>query len=98
MALPWTGQRQRQMNCSPDEFRRALVQAFGAEVSGDQQVLWLTRGPVTLAFRMRPETGRQLGLLHIAALRVDIAVERGDESAVTALLSEVDRATLRGGG
>jgi len=90
------------MNCTPAEFRRALLQAFGTDVSGDLQVLRLTRGPVTLAFRMRPEAGRQLGLLHIAALHVDIAVERGDEMpderAVTALLTEVDRATLRGGG
>lgn len=93
------------MNCTPAEFRRALVQAFGTEVSGDLKVLRLRRGPVTLAFRMHPEAGRQLGLLHIAALHVDISVEHGedsddsdDHSAVTALLAEVDRATLRGGG
>lgn len=100
--FPWSKQRQRVMNCTPAEFRRVLVQAFGVEVSGDLQVLRLTRDTVTLAFRMRPEAGRQLGLLHIAELHVDIAVERGDErvddSAVTALLAEVDRATLRGGG
>lgn len=102
MALPWSRQRQRVMNCSPAEFRRVLLQAFGNEVSGDLQLLRLTRGAVTLVFRMHPEAGRQLGLLHIAALHVDIAVEYGDESvddsAVTALLAEVDRATLRGGG
>ncbi len=106
MALPWSRQRQRVMNCTPAEFQRALVQVFGSEISGEPPLLRLTRGALTLAFQMRPEAGRQLGLLHIAALHVDISVERGDEgsgepvedSAVTALLAEFDRATLRGGG
>lgn len=98
MALPWTRQRQRTMNSSPAEFRRVLVQAFGAAVSGDDKLLRLATPDAELFFRMMPSSGRQLGLLHIAALQVEIGVERGDDAAVARLLAQVNRATLRGGG
>ncbi len=98
MTLPWSGQRQRMMNSTPAEFRRALQQAFGTAVSGDDAVLRVRTPDAVLCFQMTVLPGQNLGLLHIAALRLEIVVECGEAEAVDRLLAQVDRATLRGGG
>jgi len=88
----------RQMSSTPEEFRRALSQAFGAAVSEDASGLLLSVGGVQLHFALRSENARQIGALQLATLRVEISVLGGDEVAAKELLARVDRATQRGGG
>lgn len=86
------------MSSTPAEFRRALTQAFGAAVTADANGLILTEGGVRLHFALQPEKTRQIGVLKLAALRLEISVQEGDEAAAQKLLARVDRATQRGGG
>lgn len=86
------------MNSTPEEFRRALSQAFGDAVSEDASGLLLVEGKVQLHFALQREKARQIGALQLASLRLEISVREGDEVAAAALLARVDRATQRGGG
>jgi len=95
---PWSGERRREMSSTPAEFRRALVQAFGAAVSEDPDGLLLAQQGVRLHFALAPLPPRQIGALQLARLQVDIAVQAGTPEAAEKLLARVDRATQRGGG
>ncbi len=86
------------MSSTPAEFRRALVQAFGAAVSGADDEVLLAVGGVCLHFGLRPLPPRQIGALQLARLQVDIAVRAGTPAGAEELLTRVDRATQRGGG
>lgn len=86
------------MNGTPDEFRRALVQAFGDAVSATADGALLTLEGTCLHFSMSSLAPLKIGALHMAMLRVEINVRQGDQAAVEKLLARVDRATLRGGG
>jgi len=97
-AFPWSGERVRQMNSSPAEFRRALVQAFGEAVSETADGVLLSVGEVRILFVLNSLPPRKIGALQISALRVEIRVQSGESPATERLLAQVDRATLRGGG
>lgn len=86
------------MNSTPAEFQRTLNQAFAGAVFEDEAGLLLALDGVQMHFALTGEKGRQIGALHIASLRVEITVRKGDAAAANALLARVDRATLRGGG
>lgn len=86
------------MNSTSSEFRRAMVQAFGAAVSEDASGVLLSVDGVQLHFALFSEAPRNIGALQIAMLRVDISVRHGDATAANKLLARVDRATQRGGG
>lgn len=88
----------RLMNTTAAEFRRALVQAFGPAVTDTGAGLQLAVDGVQLHFALQRESSHRVGALQLALLRVEISVQRGDETAVANLLARVDRATLRGGG
>lgn len=88
----------RLMNATPEEFRRALVQAFGAAVSESGGGLLLTVEKAQLHFALKRENSHRIGALQLAMLRVEIDVRSGDEEAAEKLLARVDRATQRGGG
>lgn len=88
----------RQMNATPEEFRRALVQAFGAAVSDSPDGLLLDMEGVQLHFALTREAAHRIGALQLAMLRVEVSVRQGAGEAATELLARVDRATLRGGG
>jgi len=96
--FPWSASRVRRMNSSIEEFRRALVQAFGAAVSDTAAGLLLTDEGVQLHFALVPEGLHRIGALQLAMLRVEISVLSGDEPAAEKLIARVDRATQRGGG
>ncbi|MDP3538507.1 MAG: hypothetical protein Q8S26_07355 [Azonexus sp.] len=86
------------MSSTPEEFRRALVQAFGNAVSDDKDGLLLSNGGARLHFALFSETPKRIGALQLAKLRVEISVLAGDAALASELLARVDRATLRGGG
>jgi len=86
------------MTCTADEFRRALVAAFGAAVSSTPNGLLLAGRDASLTFTVREQPPLRLAALQLSTLRVEIGVHAGDEPAVQNLLAQVDRATLRGGG
>ena len=86
------------MNSTPAEFTRAMRLAFGQALSEAPSGLLLSTPDSTLHFALTSETPRKIGALHIASLRVEISVQRGDEAAAQKLLAQVDHATLRGGG
>lgn len=86
------------MNSTPAEFRRALVQAFGAAVSETADGLLLAVDNVRLHFALTSRAPRKIGALELAVLDVQINVCDGTAAAVEKLLSRVDRATQRGGG
>ena len=86
------------MNSSVEEFRRALVQAFGAAVSDTATGLLLTGDGVQLHFALERQDSHFIGALQLTMLRVEISVFSGDEKAAERLLARVDRATQRGGG
>ena len=88
----------RLMNSSVEEFRRALVQAFGAAVSDTATGLLLTGDGVQLHFALERQDSHFIGALQLTMLRVEISVVSGDEKAAERLLARVDRATQRGGG
>lgn len=88
----------RLMNSSVEEFRRALVQAYGVAVSETDAGLLLALEGVQLHFALTQEMLHQIGALQLAMLRVEISVLSGDETAAEKLLARVDRATQRGGG
>lgn len=88
----------RLMNSSVEEFRRALVQAFGAAVSDTATGLLLTGDGVQLHFALERQDSHFIGALQLTMLRVEISVFSGDEKAAERLLARVDRATQRGGG
>lgn len=95
---PWSGERTRRMNATPDEFRRALVQAFGNAVGESPGGVELCVDDVRLHFALTALPPRNIGALQIADLRVEIRVLAGDTTAARKLLDQVDRATQRGGG
>jgi hypothetical protein len=86
------------MNSTPAEFERSLRQAFATAVGTAADGLLLEADGVRLHFALQRENPGQIGALQLAALRVEISVLAGDESAAARLLARVDRATLRGGG
>jgi len=86
------------MNCTPAEFRRGLVLAFGDAVSEEVSGLLLSADGVQLHFALHGENSRRVGALQLAMLRVEISVRQGDGVAAEKLLARVDRATQRGGG
>ncbi len=86
------------MNSSVEEFRRALVQAYGGAVSETDSGLLLALDGVQLHFALTREATHRIGALQLAMLRVEISVQSGDEAAAEKLLARVDRATQRGGG
>ncbi len=88
----------RQMNATPEEFRRALVQAFGPAVSASADGLLLTTAGVQLHFALTREAAHRIGALQLSMLRVEVSVRQGAGEAATELLARVDRATQRGGG
>lgn len=88
----------RLMNSSVEEFRRALVQAFGAAVSETATGLLLSSDGVQLHFALEGQALHSIGALQLTMLRVEISVFSGDEKAAEKLLARVDRATQRGGG
>ncbi len=88
----------RQMSSTPEEFRRALVQAFGPAVKMDVSGVLLAVDGVQLHFALRHENIRQIGALQLESLRVEISVRAGAAAAAEKLLARVDRATQRGGG
>lgn len=96
--FPWSASRVRLMNSSVEEFRRALVQAYGAAVSETASGLLLALDGVQLHFALRQEMPHRIGALQLAMLRVEISVQSGAEAAAEKLLARVDRATQRGGG
>ena len=88
----------RLMNSSVEEFRRALVRAFGEVVSETASGLLLEHDGVQIHFTLTRESPRRIGALQLEMLRVEISVRSGDEEAAEKLLAKVDRATQRGGG
>lgn len=86
------------MNSTPEEFRRALLQALGPAVVETAAGVQLAVDGVLLHFALMREDPHRIGALQLTMLRVEISVREGDESAAAALLARVDRATLRGGG
>lgn len=96
--FPWSASRVRQMNSTPAEFRRALVQAFGDAVRDDESGLLLTTEDAVLHFALSQDEPYQVGLLKMSLLRVEITAREGDDIAVRRLQEQVDRATQRGGG
>lgn len=88
----------RLMNNSVEEFRRALVQAFGPAVSDTASGLRLAVDGVQLHFALERQAPHFIGALQLTMLRVEISLQSGDEKAAARLLARVDRATLRGGG
>jgi hypothetical protein len=88
----------RLMSSTPGEFRRAMFAAFGDAVTADAAGLLVTEGGIRLHFALTSENPQTVGALQLCTLRVEITVLQGDESAASALLDRVDRATQRGGG
>jgi hypothetical protein len=86
------------MSSTPAEFRRALVQAFGAAVGDEENGLLLAVADVRLHFALLSLPPRQIGALQLARMQVDISVQTGSTAAAEQLLARVDRATQRGGG
>jgi hypothetical protein len=86
------------MNTTREEFRRALVQAFGDAVQEDAAGLLLTTVASILHFATSNEEPVQIGALKIPMLRVEISIRAGSEASAQSLLERVDRATMRGGG
>lgn len=86
------------MSCTPDEFRRSLVQAFGDAVTDTADGLLLAGEAACLHFSLSEQQPRRIAALQLSTLRVEISVRAGDEAAARRLLAQVDRATLRGGG
>jgi hypothetical protein len=86
------------MSSTPGEFRRAMFAAFGDAVTEDGAGLLVAENDVRLHFALRSEKPLRVGTLQLCTLRVEITVLQGDESAASALLDRVDRATQRGGG
>lgn len=86
------------MSCTPDEFRRSLVQAFGDAVTDTADGLLLAGEAASLHFSLSEQQPRRIAALQLSTLRVEISVRAGDEAAARRLLAKVDRATLRGGG
>ena len=86
------------MSSTPAEFRRALVQAFGAAVRDEADGLLLAVADVHLHFALSELPVRRIGALQLARLQVDITVQAGQPAAAGDLLARVDRATQRGGG
>lgn len=86
------------MSCTPQEFRRSLVQAFGDAVLETPNGLLLAGDGATLHFALSEQQPLRIAALQLSALRVEISVSAGDDEAARRLLSQVDRATLRGGG
>ncbi len=88
----------RLMSSTPEEFCRALLQAFGPAVVETAAGVQLAVDGVQLHFALTREEPHRIGALHLAMLRVEISVLEGDENAAATLLARVDRATQRGGG
>ncbi|MEQ1518576.1 MAG: hypothetical protein ABL931_19010 [Usitatibacteraceae bacterium] len=86
------------MNSTPEEFRRALEQAFGDAVTADETGLLLSADGAVLHYALSNDEPYRIGMIAIALLRVEISVRGGDEHAANALQARVDRATQRGGG
>lgn len=86
------------MNATREEFRRALVQAFGDAIQEDAAGLLLTTDTSALHFATSIEKPFQVGALKIPMLRVEISIRAGNEAAAKSLLERIDRATMRGGG
>lgn len=86
------------MSSTPAEFRRALLQAFGAAVGDAADGLLLAVADVRLHFALSELPVRRIGALQLARLQVDITVQAGQPAAAEVLLARVDRATQRGGG
>lgn len=86
------------MSCTPEEFRRSLVQVFGDAVSDTTGGLLLAGDEATLHFALAEQNPLHIAALQLATLRVEISVCAGSEAAARRLLAQVDRATLRGGG
>ena len=86
------------MSCTPEEFRRSLVQAFGDAVSDTTGGLLLAGDEASLHFALSEQSPLRIAALQLATLRVEISVRAGCEAAARRLLAQVDRATLRGGG
>lgn len=86
------------MSSTPDEFRRAVVNAFGKAVTGDGAGLLVEDEGACLHFALSHEKPQRIGALQLCALRVEITVRRGDREAASRLLTRIDRATQRGGG
>lgn len=96
--MPWSGDSVRLMSCTPDEFRRSLVQAFGDAVLNTTDGLLLVGDEACLHFALSEQRPLRIAALQLSTLRVEISVRAGDEAAARRLLARVDRATLRGGG
>ncbi|HQU78295.1 MAG TPA: hypothetical protein PLU47_02375 [Azonexus sp.] len=96
--FPWSASRVRLMNSTPEEFRRALLQAFGPAVVETAAGVQLAVDSVQLHFALMREESHRIGALHLAMLRVEISILDGDQNAAATLLARVDRATQRGGG
>ena len=86
------------MNSTPEEFRRALFQAFGPAVVETAAGVQLAVDGVQLHFALTRKESQRIGALHLAMLRVEISILEGDQNAAATLLARVDRATQRGGG
>lgn len=86
------------MSSTPEEFCRALRQAFASAVSDDGDGVVLAIADVRLHFALKSLPARRIGALQLARLQVDISVQAGSLAAAEALLARVDRATQRGGG
>jgi hypothetical protein len=86
------------MSSTPAEFRRALAAAFADAVSGDDAGVLVADGETHLHFALTAEKPQRIGALQLATLRVEITVRKGTDTAASALLARVDRATQRGGG
>lgn len=86
------------MNTTREEFRRALVQAFGEAIQADAAGLLLTTDAAALHFATSDEKPFQIGALKIPVLMVEISIRAGNETAAKTLLERVDRAMMRGGG
>ena len=69
--FPWSASRVRLMNSSVEEFRRALVQAFGAAVSDTATGLLLTGDGVPLHFALERQASHFIGALQLTMLRVE---------------------------
>jgi len=86
------------MNSTPEEFSRALFQAFGPAVVETAAGVQLAVDGVQLHFALTRKESQRIGALHLAMLRVEISILEGDQNAAATLLARVDRATQRGGG
>ncbi len=86
------------MTVTSQEFVHGLETAFPGAVTAAGDWVEVARSGVRLRFTFRSIPPLRLGILSLARIEVEVSVQAGDATAAQALLTEIDRATQRGGG